>query len=210
MCHTYTRTVEEVIIEPDKTYTKVIAEYGVIRDRITVIGEVYHGHQTGHRIFFKNAPDEIGTVHDAIARAFPWLRPLIDLHMADVYTGEPMFALGNGWFYLQDPNSNRDRAAQYLRTTPDMLANVATKEDLNNLIDTTLAPAWKKQIDAVLTLYDLPIKHKLHENLNSMIIVYTDENGCLYDQPLGDLPDVGTLIDPDSGDDMGIVGYKLV
>ena len=60
------------------------------------------------------------------------------------------------------------------------------------------------------TIYNLPIKHKLHENLDSMIIVYTDEQKRLYDQPLSDLPDVGILIDPDSGDDMAIVGYKLV
>lgn len=43
-----------------------------------------------------------------------------------------------------------------------------------------------------------------------MFIVYTDEKKRLYDQPLSDLPDVDTLIDPDSGDDMAIVGYKLV
>lgn len=46
-----------------------------------------------------------------------------------------------------------------------------------------------------------------------MHIVYTDEKGCLYDQPLSDLPDLpdmGTLIDPDTGDDMEIIGYKLV
>ena len=43
-----------------------------------------------------------------------------------------------------------------------------------------------------------------------MHIVYTDEQKRLYDQPLSDLPDVGTLIDPDSGDDMAIVGYKIV
>lgn len=43
-----------------------------------------------------------------------------------------------------------------------------------------------------------------------MHIVYTDEQKHLYEQPLSDLPDSGTLIDPDTGNDMEIIGYTLV
>lgn len=79
------------------------------------------------------------------------------------------------------------------------------------LIETKLAPAWEKQVASALALYGLsPYAPKIHKDLNSMHIVYTDDKGCLYDQPLSDLPDMGTLIDPDTGDDMEIVGYKLV
>lgn len=91
-----------------------------------------------------------------------------------------------------------------------MLESISTKEELNNLIETTLAPAWKQQVDATLKLFNLPIKTSLNKDLDSMHIVYTDEQKRLYEQPLSDLPDVGTLIDPDTGDDMTIVGYKLV
>lgn len=108
-------------------------------------------------------------------------------------------------------DDSRRRAAQYLRTTPCMLKDIETKEDLARLIETTLAPAWEKQIDSALALYGLPFyEPKLNKNLDSVHIVYTDDKGCLYDQPLSDLPDVGMLIDPGSGDDMEIVGYRLV
>ena len=92
-----------------------------------------------------------------------------------------------------------------------MLERIETKDDLARLIETTLAPAWEKQVESTLALYGLsPYAPKIHKDLSSMHIVYTDDKKCLYEQPLSDLPDVGTLIDPDSGDDMEIIGYKFV
>lgn len=223
MRYTCTHTVEDIITESNGTRIKVIATYGINDDRISVTGEVYYERQDNDGFFFDNEPDDCGMVHDHILQAFPWLRQLIDLHLSDARTGAPMYALDNGWYWLRedDPNDryntiitdkSRRRAAQYLHTTPCMLAGIETKEDLARLIETTLAPAWEKQVDSTLVLYGLlsPYAPKLNKNLDSMIIVYTDEKGCLYDQPLSDLTDVGTLIDPDTGDDMEIVGYKLV
>lgn len=215
-------TVEDIITEANGTRIKVIAEYGVDNDRISVTGEVYYERQDNDGCFFSSEPDDCGMVHDHILRAFPWLRQFIDLHLSDARTGAPMYALDNGWYWLRghglDPNNiaisddSRRRAAQYLRTTPHMLENIETKEDLARLIETTLAPAWEKQVDSALALYGLlsPYAPKIHKNLDSMHIVYTDEQKRLYEQPLSDLPDSGTLIDPDTGDDMPIVGYTLV
>lgn len=218
--HSVMYNVEDVIMESDGTHTKIIAEYGIDDNRISVTGEVYYERQDNDGPFFSSEPDEIGQVHDHIAKAFPWLRPLIDLQLVSVDTGAPIHALDNGWYWLRghtiDPNDivinddSRQDAAQYLRTTPDMLESISTKEELNNLIETTLAPAWKQQVDATLKLFNLPIKTPLNKDLDSMHIVYTDEQKRLYEQPLSDLPDVGTLIDPDTGDDMEIIGYKLV
>lgn len=222
MRYTCTHTVEDILTETNGTRIKVIATYGINDDRISVTGEVYHERQDNDGYFFDNEPDDCGMVHDRILQAFPWLRQLIDLHLSDARTGAPMYALDNGWYWLRedDPNDrynaiitdkSRRRAAQYLRTTPCMLAGIETKEDLAHLIETTLAPAWEKQVDSTLALYGLsPYAPKIHKDLDSMHIVYTDEQKRLYDQPLSDLPDVGTLIDPDTGDDMEIVGYKLV
>lgn len=222
MRYTCTHTVEDIITESNGTRIKVIATYGINDDRISVTGEVYYERQDNDEFFFDNEPDDCGMVHDHILQAFPWLRQLVDLHLSDARTGAPMYALDNGWYWLRedDPNDryntiitnkSRRRAAQYLRTTPCMLAGIETKEDLARLIETTLAPAWEKQVDSTLALYGLsPYAPKIHKNLDSMRIVYTDEQKCLYEQPLSDLPDVGTLIDPDTGDDMTIVGYKLV
>ena len=222
MHYTCTHTVEDIITESNGTRIKVIATYGINDDHISVTGEVYYERQDNDGFFFNNEPDDCGMVHDHILQAFPWLRQLIDLHLADARTGAPMYALDNGWYWLRghglDPNNiaisddSRRRAAQYLRTTPCILEGIETKEDLARLIETTLAPAWEKQVDSTLALYGLlsPYAPKIHKNLDSVHIVYTDEKGCLYDQSLSDLPDSGTLIDPDTGDDMEIVGYKLV
>lgn len=223
MRYTCTHTVEGIITDTNGTRIKVIATYGINDDRISVTGEVYYERQDNDGFFFDNEPDDCGMVHDRILQAFPWLRQLIDLHLADARTGAPMYALDNGWYWLRedDPNDrynaiitdkSRRRAAQYLRTTPCMLAGIETKEDLARLIETTLAPAWEKQVNSTLALYGLlsPYAPKIHKNLDSMLIVYTDEQKRLYDQPLSDLPDSGTLIDPDTGDDMPIVGYRLV
>ena len=222
MRYTCTHTVEDIITDNNGTRIKVIATYGINDDRISVTGEVYYERQDNDGFFFDKEPDDCGMVHDHILQAFPWLRQLIDLHLADARTGAPMYALDNGWYWLRedDPNDrynaiitdkSRRRAAQYLRTTPCMLAGIETKEDLARLIETTLAPAWEKQVDSTLALYGLsPYAPKIHKDLDSMLIVYTDEQKRLYDQPLSDLPDSGTLIDPDTGDDMPIVGYRLV
>lgn len=222
MRYTCTHTVEDIITESNGTRIKVIATYGINDDRISVTGEVYYERQDNDGFFFDNEPDDCGMVHDQILQAFPWLRQLVDLHLSDARTGAPMYALDNGWYWLRedDPNDrynaiisddSRRRAAQYLRTTPCMLEGIETKEDLARLIETTLAPAWEKQVASTLALYGLsPYAPKIHKDLDSMLIVYTDDQKCLYEQPLSDLPDVGILIDPDSGDDMAIVGYKLV
>lgn len=222
MRYTCTHTVEDIITDNNGTRIKVIATYGINDDRISVTGEVYYERQDNDGFFFGNEPDDCGMVHDRILQAFPWLRQLIDLHLADARTGAPMYALDNGWYWLRedDPNDrynaiitdkSRRRAAQYLRTTPCMLENIETKEDLARLIETNLAPAWEKQVDSTLALYGLsPYAPKVHKDLDSMFIVYTDEQKRLYEQPLNDLPDSGTLIDPDTGDDMPIVGYTLV
>lgn len=212
------RTVQYTLHEADGSLTTVVAHYGIRNDRVSVMGEVYYS-RDDQTPLANIDPDKCGQVCDDIERAFPWLKPLMELHLADAYTGAPIYALDNGWFWLHEDeadgplitSTSRRRAARYLRTTPDMLEDVHTKNDLEVLINTTLAPAWKKQIDAALALYDLSTGHKpqVNKDLESLQIIYTDEKGCLYTQPLSDLPDSGTLVDPDTGDDMEIVGYTI-
>lgn len=212
------RTVQYTLHEADGSLTTVAAHYGIRNDRVSVMGEVYYNRDDQTPLANLD-PDKCGQVCDDIERAFPWLKPLMELHLADAYTGAPMYALDNGWFWLHEDEANgplittvsRRRAARYLRTTPDMLEDVHTKNDLAVLINTTLAPAWKKQIDATLALYDLSTGHKpqVNKDLESLQIIYTDDKGCLYTQPLSDLPDSGTLVDPDTGNDMPIVGYTI-
>lgn len=207
---------ENIITETDGTRVKVIVDVAIDNNRISVTGAVYEAAK-GRR--FRKHPDRYGQVTDDLRRAFPWLVPLIDLHLSDVRTGEPLYALDNGWFWLHDDeadgplitSTSRRRAARYLRTTPGMLEGVRTKNDLEVLINTILAPAWKKQMDAALALYDLSTGHKpqVNKDLESLQIIYTDDKGCLYTQPLSDLTEVGTLVDPDENTDLTIVGYTI-
>ena len=166
MRYTCTHTVEDIITDSNGTHIKIIATYGIDDDLISVTGEVYYERQDNSGCFFGSEPDDCGMVHDHILQAFPWLRQLIDLHLADARTGAPMYALDNGWYWLRADapharhntiitDKSRRRAAQYLRTTPCMLAGVETKEDLARLIETPLAPAWEKQVDSTLALYGL-------------------------------------------------------
>lgn len=212
------RTVQYTLHEADGSLTTVVAHYGIRNDCVSVMGEVYYNRDDQTPLANLD-PDKCGQVCDDIERAFPWLKPLMGLHLADAYTGAPIYALDNGWFWLHEDEADgplittvsRRRAARYLRTTPDMLEDVHTKNDLEALINTTLAPAWKKQMDAALALYGLSTGHKpqVNKDLESLQIIYTDDKGCLYTQPLSDLPDSGTLVDPDTGDDMPIVGYTI-
>lgn len=212
------RTVQYTLHEADGSLTTVVAHYGILNDRVSIMGEVYYNRddQTPPANL---DPDKCGQVCDDIERAFPWLKPLMELHLADAYTGAPMYALDNGWFWLHEDeadgphitSTSRRRAARYLRTTPDMLEGVRTKNDLEALINTTLAPAWKKQMDAALALYDLSTDYKpqINKDLESIQIIYTDDKGCLFTQPLSDLTEVGTLVDPDEDTDLTIVGYTI-
>lgn len=207
---------ENIITETDGTRVKVIVDVAINNNRISVTGAVYEAAK-GRR--FRKNPDRYGQVTDDLRRAFPWLVPLIDLHLSDVRTGEPLYALDNGWFWLHDDeadgplitSTSRRRAAKYLRTTPGMLEGVRTKNDLEVLINTTLAPAWKKQMDAALALYDLSTGHKpqVNKDLESLQIIYTDDRGCLYTQPLSDVFEVQGFIDPDTHDKLTIVGYTI-
>lgn len=46
-------------------------------------------------------------------------------------------------------------------------------------------------------------------NDGTMYLVYKDENGDLHYQAWQDVSEVGTLIEPDNGDDMEMVGWSL-
>lgn len=46
-------------------------------------------------------------------------------------------------------------------------------------------------------------------NLGEVTLIYADEYGGLYEQPLGDITEVGTLIDPVTGEDLELFGWRL-
>lgn len=42
----------------------------------------------------------------------------------------------------------------------------------------------------------------------NLILVYRDKHGALHEQPADDLVNVGTLVDPDDGEDMLLAGWR--
>ena len=43
-----------------------------------------------------------------------------------------------------------------------------------------------------------------------VILIYTAEDGTEYEQPLADITSAGTLVDPESGDDLELTGWRMV
>lgn len=39
-------------------------------------------------------------------------------------------------------------------------------------------------------------------------LIYSDKDGALYEQPLDDITQSGTLIDPENGDDLDLLGWR--
>lgn len=223
------RTATTIITEPNGKRTKVVATYGVDMTTysgdkslsapyVSVTGRVYYERPSG---YFPREPDVCGQVVDYIARAFPWLRAFMDLHLSDARTGKPMYALENGWYFLNgEPDykhkgkiteASRIKAAQYLRTAPDVLANVTSKDDLKTLIDNVLAPAWQQQMHTMLALYGFTNDDNLERktDLNTLILLYTNDKGDTYEQPLSDLSEVGLLVDPETDEQLDLIGYRV-
>lgn len=93
-----------------------------------------------------------GAAHDLTARAFPKLANVIALHLCDGVTGEPMYAEANGWFWFKEDGAQR--AADYLRTTPDKFDNITTREEFANVVD-SLRPQWQQEANEARTAHDL-------------------------------------------------------
>lgn len=45
-------------------------------------------------------------------------------------------------------------------------------------------------------------------NTSHITLIYVSESGEEYTQPLADITDAGTLIDPETGDDMVLIGWE--
>lgn len=45
--------------------------------------------------------------------------------------------------------------------------------------------------------------------IDTLILVYRGEDGTLHTQAAEDLVESGTLIDPDTGDDMDLIGWRV-
>ena len=58
-------------------------------------------------------------------------------------------------------------------------------------------------------VFNLNEAYMTDQNGVELNLVYENDLGETFLQPVADLTEVGTLVDPDSGEDMQIVGYMF-
>lgn len=127
--------------------------------------------------------DSCGCIHDQILEVFPPLQPLVNAHLACIYTGEPLHSIANGHYHLFGPERNdktQAYAASSFGCTREELADVAltlmdisenTRTMMNTipesvwkykaletehipLLEAYLAPKWLATRDAALACYE--------------------------------------------------------
>lgn len=155
----------------------VEAEYGISNDHFTLTGNIWEYRDEGalrravrRYLTGKNAPgrphrdtDICGAIHDELLPVFPHLKLIETMHLSDSVTGEPMYALENGWYWftnVQDWSQQRreftpaQRAGAYLRCAPEHFEGVTTKEQFAAVVE-QLRPAWLAQAHATRLTYGL-------------------------------------------------------
>lgn len=144
------------------------ATYGIQNGHFTVTGEGWYKKPSGR---YPSEPDVAGQVTD-LRRAFPWLRTIMNMHLADAVTGEPLYAVENSLFWLRSlvtdyeycPDgwkdfNGRQRAASYLDCPVGLIpkGDLAKEEQRAALEEVVreLAPAWAARAYATRVLYNL-------------------------------------------------------
>lgn len=118
------------------------AEYGirVIKD------------QPGYFTLTGDLGDISGAIHNEIIEIEPFFEPLSRLHLSHATTGEPMHAVANAWFFIQD--NNYAVAAQLLRCSTARVKRCTSLNDVRRLA-TNLAPQWRAEAELARLTYDL-------------------------------------------------------
>lgn len=145
---THRTNVRRLIIDGEPM--KIQATYG-----ISVTNWAYFavtGHAWKKHASTSTDPSISGQMRPDILRAFPDLPDIVDMHMCNATTGEPVHAEANGWYSLT--TEGPESAARTLRTTPDRLEGVTTREQFAALIE-ELRGEWSERAKALRDKYGL-------------------------------------------------------
>ena len=108
----------------------------------------------------ESAMHSAGMQHDLALELFPFLAPVVALHLADV-NGVPMHAEANGWYWYSDNDgkgvhelysspfgklSAHERAADYLRVRGELLPINLDRESFKTYVR-SLYPQWRVEAD---------------------------------------------------------------
>ncbi|QQO39271.1 hypothetical protein SEA_RUDY_89 [Microbacterium phage Rudy] len=148
---------------PNGDYIEAVAQErdnsGTLSPGFSVTGSLWErsGSFRG-RIRKRNGREEDmgGMLHEEILHAFPELKPIIDVHLAD-QAGVPMYAKENGWYfysgsasayerremasgarlaaYQKHQLSDHDRGARTLRVSPDELPTGLDRAGFEAFVD---------------------------------------------------------------------------
>jgi len=112
----------------------------------SLTGETY----VNHRL------ESCGWIHADILKAWPFLKPLADIHLSDE-DGVPMHAVENGWYRANEPNATH--LANHLRVplmTAEWLANLVTSGSISKKVFADFIelqkPRWKAEAEAAKDL----------------------------------------------------------
>lgn len=106
-----------------------------------------------------------GCIHEEILQARPDLAPIVDIHLSDATTGQPMYAEENGWYWIagilgglgerfhggncsqnNSPETCKKILAKHLRTddltTTALICNI---QQMHKMFGTEAARDWWKQ-----------------------------------------------------------------
>lgn len=161
-------TPYQVVADEFEESVRVQATYGIQNGHFTVTGEGWYKRPSGR---YGTEPDVGGQI-STIETAFPWLGLIRSMHLADAFTGEPLYAVENSLFWLRSlvteyeycpvdwtDFDGRQRAASYLGCPVNLIPKETLSKDEQRaaLIEVaqTLAPAWAAKAYATRVLYDL-------------------------------------------------------
>lgn len=94
-----------------------------------------------------------GADHETILRAFPWLAPVVALHLSDE-NGTPMHAYKNGLYWLNQ--GEPDKAAKLWRCSVDDIASLSDEDEVRAYVDAQ-RNRWEGEADTAIDLLDAHI-----------------------------------------------------
>lgn len=102
--------------------------------------------------------DAGGQITEDILRAFPRLKPLLDLHLSTL-NGVPMHAIENGWYFYQGHAADyagaqgREVAAKLLRVKIEDLPEMTSKAEFIDFVQAQM-PRWAEEARQALAFIE--------------------------------------------------------